>query len=96
MKTATTFTDLLTEAHTKGDEVELNRLLDLQAAVKAEVAHRINEANDAAANLEHQLHALGNLLDGAKEQGMDIGDGNAPLLKGIGVATSALQDWMDR
>lgn len=95
MKTATTFQDLLTTAHRRGDEDELNTLLDLQSNVKAEVFARIDAANDAAANLAHQLHALQNLIDGAKEQGMDLSDGEAPLLK-INVATVALQEWSER
>jgi hypothetical protein len=91
-----TFTDLLTDAHRKGDETELNRLLDVQIAVREEIVERIKFANDAAADLAHQLHALGNLIDGAKEQGMSIEDGEAPPLKAIGEATTALQEWIDR
>lgn len=91
-----TFIELLTDAHRRGDEVVLNRLLDTQIAVREEIVERINAANDAAANFAHQLHALGNLIDGAREQEMSIEDGEAPLLTGISVATNALQDWMDR
>lgn len=97
MKTATNrFADEVTAAHRRGDETELNRLLDLQAAVKAELHQRIDQANNAAADFAHQLHAIGNLLDGAAESGMCVEDGKAVLLKGVGVATSALQDWMAR
>lgn len=90
-----TYTELLTAAHRSGDEVEVNRLLDVRASVKEEITERIGAANDAAANLAHQLKQLGLLIDSAKEQDMCIEDGDAPLLK-IGVATNAIQEWMDR
>lgn len=91
-----TFTELLTEAHRKGDETELNRLLDVQSATKDEIAWRVEQANSAAAAYEHQLHALANLLDGAADQGMDVSDGQAPRLTGWAVATRASQEWADR
>lgn len=94
--TVTTFTDELTAAHRRGDETELNRLLDMQSAVKSEINARIDAANDAAANFAHQLHAIANLLDGAAESGMSVEDGEAHLLKGVPIATAALQEWMDR
>lgn len=94
-KTATTFKDQLTEAHARGDERELDILLDMQSSIRREVCERIEAANNAAANLAHQLHALGILIDAAKDQEMDISDGDAPTLK-VDVATVAIQDWMDR
>jgi hypothetical protein len=94
--TAKTFTQEIQSAHSRGDEDTVNELLDLKNAVRTEVRERIEFANNAAADFAHQLHALGVLIDGAKENGISLEDGEAPLLSGIGVATSALQDWMDR
>lgn len=91
-----TFPELLTAAHRKGDEIEVDRLLDVQASVRAEITERIAAANDAAANLAHQLHALDNLLRDAVAQEMSVEDGSAPLLTAIGVATFALQEWAER
>lgn len=96
MTVTRTFTEALTDAHRRGDEDEINALLDMQIAVKQELRERIGQANDAAANFAHQLHQISVLLDSAKENDMSVADGNAVLLRGIGVATAALQEWADR
>jgi|GEM_PF-5916593 len=93
--TAKTFTQEIQSAHSRGDEDEINRLLDMQNAIKAEVSERIKSANDSAANLSHQLKALANLIDGAEENGVSIADGSAPLMPLMEVA-NAIQDWLDR
>jgi hypothetical protein len=96
MTVTLTFTGALTRAHQCGDEDEVNRLLDVQADVKAEVHARIDAVNDAAANFAHQLHALGVLTAAARENEMPIADGKLPLIRGVPIATAALQEWMDR
>lgn len=88
-----TFSEELTDAHRRGDEDRLNELLDMQVAIKEECVERINAANSAAADLEHQLHALTNLIETARAYDMNIENGDAPLPKLQG-AVRALQDWM--